>query len=76
MDGNVLFFNRKKGFGFAQPADRGGDVYIHASQLPENHRWLNEDDHIVFDVGPIRQGHRVALNVQIVTEAPQPEVQP
>ena len=61
MEGSVLFFDRKKGFGFAAPRDRGGDVYIHHSQLPQNHRYLNEDDRVIFDVGPIVKNHRVAL---------------
>lgn len=71
MEGSVLFFDRKKGFGFAAPRDRGGDVYIHHSQLPQNHRYLNEDDRVIFDVGPIVKNHRVALRVQIIREAPQ-----
>jgi cold shock CspA family protein len=71
MEGVVLFFDRKRGYGFAAPADQGGDIYIHASQLPKDHRWLNEDDRVLFDVGPVTQNHRVALRVQIITEAPQ-----
>lgn len=71
MEGTVLFFDRKRGHVFAAPADRGSDVYFHAFQLTKDHRYLNEDDCIIFHVGPLAKNHCVAPHVQIVTEAPQ-----
>lgn len=74
MQGIVQFFNRKKGFGFVTPDDRSQDLYVHATQLPSGHKYLNEGDRIEFTVGPEQRGHLVALNVRIVIEAARPVV--
>lgn len=68
MLGIVSFFNRKRGWGFAIPDDNSSDLFLHASNLPERHRYLTEGDRISFDVGE-RNGRPLAVNIQIIKEA-------
>ena len=73
MQGRVLRFDRKSGWGFALPDDLSSDVFLHRRNLPDNHRFLNEGDRISYDLG-LRDGKPIALNIQIVAEAPRPVV--
>ena len=68
MLGTVSFYNRKRGWGFAIPDDLSSDLFLHASQLPIKHRYLNEGDRISFEVGEER-GKPIARNIQIIEEA-------
>jgi CspA family cold shock protein len=68
MLGVVSFYNRKRGWGFAIPDDNSSDLFLHASNLPENHRYLTEGDRISFQVGE-RNGRPLAVNIQIIKEA-------
>jgi cold shock CspA family protein len=73
MEGTVIFFNRLKGWGFIVPTDlQGNDIFVHASQLPRGHRYLTCGDLVGFELGPQTKDRRVAVNVQIIKEAPQP----
>jgi len=43
--GTVKFFNTTKGFGFVQPEDGGGDVFVHITALQRSGiQGLNEGD--------------------------------
>lgn len=68
MLGVVSFYNRKRGWGFAVPCDNSSDLFLHASNLPEKHRYLTEGDRISFEVGE-RNGRPLAVNIQIIEEA-------
>ena len=65
MLGTVLHYNRQRGFGFALPDDGGSDVFIHASQLPVEHRYLIEGDRVAFEPSE-RNGKPFARNVRLV----------
>jgi CspA family cold shock protein len=48
--GTVKFFNTTKGFGFVQPEDGGGDVFVHITALQRSGlQGLNEGDKVMFD---------------------------
>ena len=68
MLGIVSFYNRKRGWGFAIPADNSNDLFLHASQLPLDHRYLIEGDEISFEIGE-RNGRPLALNIRIIKDA-------
>lgn len=68
MLGTVSFFNRFKGWGFCVPDGIGPDFFIHVSSLPENHKYLNTGDRILFEVGEAR-GKPLAIKIQIIEEA-------
>ena len=68
MTGVVSFYNRQRGWGFAIPDDKSSDLFLHASNLPFNHRYLTEGDRISFEIGESR-GKPLAINIQIIEEA-------
>ncbi len=45
--GVVKFFNMSKGFGFIQPDDGSGDLFVHQNSLVDQ---INENDKVSFDV--------------------------
>ena len=48
--GTVKFFNTTKGFGFIQPEDGSGDVFVHITALQRGGlAGLNEGDKVKFD---------------------------
>lgn len=48
--GTVKFFNSTKGFGFIQPEDGAGDVFVHISALQRaGLQGLNEGDKVSYD---------------------------
>lgn len=48
--GTVKFFNSTKGFGFIQPEDGSGDVFVHISALQRaGLQGLNEGDKVSYD---------------------------
>jgi cold shock CspA family protein len=76
MLGTVSFYKRSRGWGFAIPDDRTqSDVFVHAKNLPLDHRYLNEGDRISFEPGPVSQGRPEALNIQIIEESAAPSVE-
>jgi CspA family cold shock protein len=49
--GTVKWFNGQKGFGFIQPDDGGGDVFVHISAVERAGMYgLNEGQKLSFDV--------------------------
>ena len=65
MRGTVKFFNDEKGFGFIE-RDGGDDVFVHFSNIVgENHRTLEAEQEVEFDIGPGRKGDE-AQNVKPV----------
>ena len=68
MLGTVSFYNRLKGWGFCVPDDLSPDLFIHVSNLPSNHKYLNDGDRIEFQIGESR-GKPLAVNIQIIEES-------
>ena len=64
-NGTCVFFNRKRGWGFATPDDGTNDVFVHVSELPAEHRYLNEGDRISFEIGE-RNGRPLALSIRLL----------
>ena len=51
LQGNVKWFNGKKGSGFLEREDKEKDVFVHASAVREaGLRYLNEGDELTFEV--------------------------
>lgn len=50
-NGIVKWFSDKKGFGFIEHDDGGGDVFVHHSSIEmDGFRTLSEGDRVAFDV--------------------------
>ena len=55
MQGSVLWFNSKKGYGFIKPEGGGADLFVHFTQIDaEGYRQLEEGDLVEFEVGENR----------------------
>ncbi len=63
--GTVKWFNGQKGYGFIQPDQGGGDVFVHISAVEgAGMRTLNEGQKLSYDVEQSRQGKTSAVNLQ------------
>ncbi len=49
--GTIKWFNASKGFGFIQPSDGSGDVFVHISAVERS------------GLGVLREGQRVSFDV-------------
>jgi CspA family cold shock protein len=65
--GVVKWFNATKGFGFIQPNDGGGDVFVHISAVEQaGLRGLNEGQAVSYDLEADRRtGKTSATNLKI-----------
>jgi cold shock protein len=66
--GKVKWFDVDKGFGFLA-RDDGGDVYVHASSLPEGITVLKPGARVEFGVAEGRRGEQ-ALSVRVLDALP------
>ena len=59
--GTVKWFNSQKGFGFIQPDNGGGDIFVHISAVERaGMRTLNEDQKVSYDVVADRRSGRTS----------------
>lgn len=65
--GTVKWFNTTKGFGFIQPSDGGGDVFVHISAVEQaGLRGLNEGQAVSYDLESDRRtGKTSATNLRV-----------
>ena len=65
--GTVKWFNATKGFGFIQPNDGGGDVFVHISAVEQaGLRGLNEGQAVAYDLEADRRtGKTSATNLRL-----------
>lgn len=65
--GTVKWFNTTKGFGFIQPNDGGGDVFVHISAVEQaGLRGLNEGQTVSYDLEADRRtGKTSATNLRV-----------
>lgn len=62
--GTVKWFNAQKGFGFIQPSDGSGDVFVHISAVERSGmRGLNEGQKISYELTS-EKGKTSATNLQ------------
>jgi CspA family cold shock protein len=68
IKGTVKWFNTQKGYGFIQPDDGSGDVFVHISAVEQAGIGnLNEGQKVSFDVVPNRKtGKSSAENLRAV----------
>jgi cold shock protein len=66
MTGTVSFYNRQRGWGFIIPDDLSSpDMFLHARNLPDSHKYANQGDRVSYDVGPSDRGSRpLAINAR------------
>ncbi len=70
---HVKWYNPNKGFGFVQPADGGGDAFLHASVLGQSgHQDLGEGDVLTCDIAPGPRGPQVVA-IHHVERSAQPK---
>lgn len=66
-NGTVKWFNPVKGYGFIQPEDESGDVFVHISAVEEaGLGTLNEGQKVTFDLSEGRNGKTAAANLKAV----------
>lgn len=66
MQGEVKFFDKKKGWGYIK-ADDGKEYFFHYSQIQmEGHKSLDNDDIVSFEVSKDESNRIHAINVQPV----------
>jgi len=66
--GTIKWFDRKKGFGFASPAEGGEDIFIHQRNFASSHI-LDEGDTIFFNIGE-HNGRPTAVEITLPPDAP------
>lgn len=66
-NGTVKWFNAEKGYGFIQPEDGGGDVFVHISAVEAaGMRTLEENAKIQYEMVEDRRGRTSAGELQLV----------
>jgi len=66
MNGTVKWFNTTKGFGFIQPDNGQGDVFVHITALQQaGLRTLNENQKVSFEISE-EKGRKSATSLKLL----------
>ena len=65
MQGTVKWFNPTKRFGFITPSDGSKDVFVHADDVQNPSKSLNDGERVEFEVTQAERGPK-ATNVRTV----------
>ena len=66
MKGKVLWFNKKRGYGFITPDDKTKDIFVHYTGiLSDGFKVLEQDQIVEFDTAENDKG-RTAINVKVI----------
>jgi CspA family cold shock protein len=61
MTGTVRWFEPKKGYGFIEPEDGAGDVFVHYGSITgEGHKALESGEKVQFEVVQAPNGRQAA----------------
>ena len=77
LEGEVKWFDSRRGYGFISRNDGSDDIFVHYSSIegPESeYKTLYEGDKVKFDVKESRKGPQ-ADNVEVVEHAPRQSFQ-
>lgn len=67
--GRVLWYNKRKGFGFIAQSDGADDIFVHASALDESGiENLTENQIVSFDIAPGKDGRLQARNIRSIEQ--------
>jgi len=66
MEGIVLWFNKKRGYGFIKPEDKTKDIFIHYTGISGDAKFkeLNKSQLVSFELSDNSKG-RTAINVKV-----------
>lgn len=64
-NGTVKWFNSTKGFGFIQPENGGGDIFVHISDVEKSGlRSLSENQKVSFEITE-NKGKKSATDIKV-----------
>lgn len=67
LKGEVIFYNGRRGYGFAKRDDGGADIFIHISGLADQGGELEQGQRVTFELGEDpRKGRPLAVNVKVI----------
>jgi len=72
MKGKVIWFNKKKGFGFISPEDKSKDIFVHYSGIidEEDYKVLEKGQAVEFEITENDKG-RTAVNTKVLEQVVQ-----
>ncbi len=64
--GTVKWFNPTKGYGFIEPEDKSGDVFVHITAVQKaGLATLQENQKVTYELETGKNGKQAAVNLQV-----------